>query len=100
MDALFVANDQMALSVLQCAHREGIRIPDELAVVGFDGIPEAEYFWPPLTTVYQDQHKLGSQAVYDLIRIIESNQEGATDFPLQATLIQPELIVRDSSSVR
>jgi LacI family transcriptional regulator len=100
MDALFVANDQMALSVLQFAHREGIRVPDELAVVGFDGIPEAAYFWPPLTTVYQDQHKLGSQAVHDLIQIIEKNQEGTTDFLLQATLLQPELIVRDSSHMR
>ena len=56
MDAVFVANDQMALSVMQAACQRGIAIPRDLGVVGFDNISESAYFWPPLTTIEQDQH--------------------------------------------
>ena len=51
MDAIFAANDQMALGVLHVAHERGIRVPDDMAVVGFDGLPEAAAFSPSLTTI-------------------------------------------------
>jgi len=72
MDAVFVANDQMALSALQYACRNNISVPDDLGIVGFDNIPEGAFFWPPLTTVDQDQIHLGRTAVEGVIRIIES----------------------------
>ena len=50
---VFVANDQMALGALRTAHLAARRVPDDLAVVGFDDLPESPYFWPPLTTVCQ-----------------------------------------------
>jgi len=53
MEAVFVGNDQMALTVLQVAHRRGLRIPRDLAVIGFDNMAESAYFWPrfpPSTT--------------------------------------------------
>lgn len=97
MDAVFVANDQMALSVLQTACRRGFRVPHDLAVVGFDGIAESAYYWPPLTTVYQNQRELGCTAVRELVRAIEANhQEGEPAQPAAITL-DPELIVRESS---
>jgi LacI family transcriptional regulator len=100
MDALFVANDQMALAVLQMACERGLRVPDDLGVVGFDGIPEAEYYWPPLTTVYQDLRELGCSAVRELSRAIEASQrEEAPVGPVTLSL-QPELIVRESSAGR
>jgi len=100
MDALFVANDQMALGVLQSACRRGLRIPYDLAAVGFDGIPEAGYYWPPLTTVYQDLRELGCTAVRELSRAIEAvHQEDAPVGPVALSL-QPELIVRESSAAR
>ncbi len=98
MDGLFVANDQMALGVLQVACREGIRVAQELAVVGFDGIPEAAYYWPPLTTVYQDLRELGSTAVRELSRIVEAGHRGEGDMPPKAISLDPELIVRESSA--
>jgi len=97
IDAVFVGNDQMALSVLQTACEEGIRIPDDVAVVGFDDIPEAEYFYPSLTTIFQDQHELGSIAVQELARQVEERKlENRKVEPIYLA-IQPELIIRKST---
>ena len=60
--AIFVANDQMALGVLRAMHEAGREIPAEVSVVGFDDIPEAPYFTPPLTTVRQDFNEVGSRS--------------------------------------
>ena len=97
MDAVFVANDQMALSVLQSACQRGVRIPERLGVVGFDNIAESAYFWPPLTTVQQDQYHLGKVAVEEIIKIIESGwQEGAPS-EAKSVMLTPTLVVRQSS---
>ena len=97
MDAVFVGNDQMALSVLQMACRRGIQVPADLAVVGFDGLPEAAHYWPPLTTVYQDQRSLGRTAVEELVRMIESSRKREGRIEPKTIVLQPELIVRASS---
>jgi len=97
MDAVFVGNDQMALSVLQMACRWGIKVPHDLAVVGFDGLPETAHYWPPLTTVYQDLRKLGSTAVQELVRAIQAGQDERLVFEPQSISLRPELIVRESS---
>lgn len=96
MDAIFVANDQMALSALREAARRGFHIPNQLAVVGFDGIPESAYFYPSLTTVSQDLQSLGGQAVQNIVEMIQARQG---DHPViaQSRFIQPTLIVRESS---
>jgi DNA-binding LacI/PurR family transcriptional regulator len=97
MDAVFAGNDQMALSILQVACRRGIRVPDDLAVVGFDGLSEAAHYWPPLTTVYQDLQLLGSTAVQELIRAIDAYRLRPGTFEPSTMLLRPELIVRESS---
>jgi len=97
MDAVFVANDQMALSVMQIACRQGIRIPQDLGVVGFDNIPESAFFWPPLTTVQQDQHTVGCIAVSEIVQIIEANRKEKSVTEPKLILLQPTLIVRESS---
>ena len=76
MDAVFAANDQMALSLIAVARRTGRMVPDNLAVVGFDGIAESAYFSPPLTTVQQDLHQLGARAVQQLVSIVEALRIG------------------------
>jgi LacI family transcriptional regulator len=97
MDAIFVANDQMALGVLKEAHKRNLRIPEELGIVGFDGIPESAHFWPPLTTVYQDQHQLGCIAVDELVNIIEDQNRGMTKYSPKRLLLEPEIVVRAST---
>jgi LacI family transcriptional regulator len=94
MDGLFVGNDQMALGALLVAHRRSIRIPEDIAIVGFDGIPESAQFFPPLTTIEQPLHEQGSQAVERLLREIKGEPRDPGD--LKVTL-QPRLVVRESA---
>ena len=97
MDAVFVANDQMALSVMQYACRKGLRIPENLGVVGFDNIPESAFFWPPLTTVQQDQYNVGEVAVEEIIKIIESGWQEQEPVRPKSIMLAPTLVVRKSS---
>lgn len=96
MDAVFVANDQMALSVLREALRRGILVPEKLAVVGFDNIAESAFFYPSLTTISQDLQLLGEQAVQDMVNMILARQENKP-IAAESKFIQPALIVRESS---
>jgi DNA-binding LacI/PurR family transcriptional regulator len=99
LDAVFVSNDQMALGALQAARRAGRLIPDDLAIVGFDDIPEAAYSFPPLTTVRQDLAQIGQQAVLLLDRILEARRR-EEDIAPEVIWVTPELVVRESSVPR
>jgi LacI family transcriptional regulator len=97
LDSIFAANDQMALSALLEAQRRGKRVPQDLGIAGFDGLAEAEFFNPPLTTVVQDLRALGSAAVRTLVRLIQEVEEPGSQPPQEETVILPSLIVRESS---
>ena len=97
MDAVFAGNDQMALSVLQTACRNKIDVPTQLGVVGFDGLAESPYFWPPLTTIVQDQHLLGCTVIEEIVRLIEESQHEEASATPKTVLLQPELVIRESS---
>ena len=90
--AVFVANDQMALGVLRALHEAGREVPGQVSVVGFDDIPEAAYFQPPLTTVRQDFIEVGRRSLQEVLLTIETGSEGTT-----GSLVPPELIVRGST---
>jgi DNA-binding LacI/PurR family transcriptional regulator len=96
VDGVFAGNDQMALSVLYVAHKQGIKIPEQLAVVGFDDLAESPYYSPSLTTVRQDLRTLGTMAVKKAIEMV--NEPDITGDSLSDTIvIKPQLIVRESS---
>ena len=97
MDAVFVANDQMALAVIQAACQKGLRIPEALGIVGFDNIPESAFFCPPLTTVQQDQHSVGKVAVEETIKMIESGWQESGPVEPRSIMLAPTLVVRQSS---
>jgi LacI family transcriptional regulator len=97
MDAVFVGNDQMALGVMQVAAQKGLRIPEDLGVVGFDDIPESAFFFPPLTTIQQDQYRIGKVAVEQIIHIIESSLEMFEPERSHSFVLSPKLVVRQSS---
>ncbi|HVM71967.1 MAG TPA: LacI family DNA-binding transcriptional regulator [Anaerolineales bacterium] len=99
MDAVFVGNDQMALTVLQVAHRRGLRVPQDLAVVGFDNMAESAYFWPSLTTVNHNLYELGCRAVQEAVEQIEAVRRDARLEPKNIYL-SPELVIRQSSVLR
>lgn len=95
VSAVFAANDQMALGMLRAIAEAERTVPDEVAVVGFDDVPDAAQYAPPLTTVRQDFDELGARAVAALAEAIES---GVT--PAGVTTVPTELIVRSSSAPR
>jgi DNA-binding LacI/PurR family transcriptional regulator len=95
VSAVFVANDQMALGLLRAMHESERQIPDDVSVVGFDDIPEAPYFTPPLTTVRQDFGEVGSRSLAALVAAIESDA-ARTSLP-QLSLVEPELVIRAST---
>jgi LacI family transcriptional regulator len=97
VDAVFVCNDQMALGALGVAHELGRCIPEDLAIVGFDNIPESAYFWPPLTTVYQQLTDVGGMAVQILQKLIEAKRQNQDHVEAMITLLPTQLIVRASS---
>lgn len=87
--AIFASNDLMALGVMHAAHDAGLTVPGDLSVVGFDDIPEAAHFWPPLTTVRQDFAELGRRCVERLL---------APEAAQHPTMLEPALIVRASTA--
>jgi DNA-binding LacI/PurR family transcriptional regulator len=93
--AVFCANDQMALGLLRAMHETGRRVPGDISVIGFDDIPEASYFVPPLTTVRQDFGELGRRSLELLVEQLASGND-----PGPHVLVTPELVVRDSTHTR
>lgn len=93
--AIFAANDNMALGLLMALHERGRRVPEDVAVVGFDDTPESAYFLPPLTTVRQDFQRLGEAAVHSLLEMLGTGAASS-----QQVVIEPSLVLRQSSGVR
>ncbi|MFG1811392.1 LacI family DNA-binding transcriptional regulator [Streptomyces sp. NPDC049040] len=91
--AVFVANDQMALGVLRALHERGRRVPQDVSVVGFDDIPEASSFLPPLTTVHQDFSEVGRRCVDGLLQQIRNDRE-----EIGTTLVPTRLVIRASTA--
>ncbi|MDX3075407.1 LacI family DNA-binding transcriptional regulator [Streptomyces sp. NPDC088354] len=91
--AVFVANDQMALGVLRALNERGRRVPEDVSVVGFDDIPEAASFMPPLTTIHQDFAEVGRRCVEGVLRQIRDDvaEQGTT-------LVPTRLVVRGSTA--
>ena len=71
---MFVANDQMALGVLRVLHEAGRELPRDVSIVGFDDVPEASYFTPPLTTVRQDFMEMGRRSFHLLLSEIDERR--------------------------
>ncbi len=92
-DAVFAASDLIAMGVIHALQDRGLAVPDDVAAVGFDDIPSAADFNPPLTTMRQDTRLAGELLVENLIRLIEGQA-------VELTLIAPQLVVRSSCGSR
>lgn len=97
LDSIFVANDQMALSVLRAVNLLGLRIPEDIGIVGFDNIPESAYFFPSLTTVHQDQYEVARVAMQEMFQIIERGWQEDDPVIPQPIMLSPTFVVRESS---
>jgi len=91
-DAILSCNHPMVFGVLRAAHELGMRVPEDLAIVGFDELPWSAYLQPPLTTVRQPMHELGFGAAELLLGRIRGTRSGAPEH----TVFPAELIVRES----
>jgi LacI family transcriptional regulator len=90
-DAVFVASDLMAVGALRALQQAGRRVPDDVALVGFDDAPVATFTDPPLTTVRQPVYELGVTAIKQLLRLLEEEHEE----PVRA-ILSTELVIRAS----
>ena len=90
--AVFAANDQMALGVIHALSERGLRVPDDVSVVGFDDIPEAEHFAPPLTTMRQDFPELGRTIMSTLLEVLSDADS------VGVVRSVPQLVVRESTA--
>jgi DNA-binding LacI/PurR family transcriptional regulator len=91
--AVFAANDQMALGLVSALNARGLRVPEDVSVVGFDDVPEAAYFLPPLTTVSQDFAALGALTMQRVLIALEDPDDIG-----ESTPIPTRLIVRNSTA--
>ncbi len=91
-EAVFAQNDRMALGVLHAARELGLRVPEQLAVIGVDDMPLASYFDPPLTTMRQDMPRIGREAARLLIEHISRPQVTLSHIKLPG-----ELVIRQST---
>ena len=96
VSAVFTANDHMAMGLLRALQERGVRVPDDISVVGFDDIPEAEYMIPPLTTVRQDFDEVGRRSIAVLLHLVAAD-DGPPPTPAP---VAPVLVERRSTAQR
>ncbi|MBN7279047.1 substrate-binding domain-containing protein [Vibrio cholerae] len=89
--ALFVSNDMMAMGVIQAANQRGLRVPDDLSLIGYDDVHIAKFMTPALTTIHQPKYRLGKAAVDTLLYRLEN-----PDTTAQVVQLEPTLVVRNS----
>lgn len=89
--AVFAANDQMAFGLMHAFLEASVRVPGDISVVGFDDVPNAAHYWPPLTTVHQNFDEVGRRTMALLLSRLEPEADASVE------LVMPELIVRQST---
>jgi LacI family transcriptional regulator len=89
-DAIFTGDDESATGVLEALHHAGKRIPQEIAVVGFDDAPFSQYLTPPLTTIRAPTEKVGRTAIGQLLKVIKKEEVDPV------ILLPTELVIRVS----
>jgi LacI family transcriptional regulator len=97
VQAVFASNDQMALGLMRAARNLGKRIPEDLAVVGFDDIPESAFYYPPLTTIRQGLYELGHIAVQTFMKLRQAEQKDESIPIAHTVMLQPQLVIREST---
>ncbi len=90
--AIFAANDEIAMGAIRAADQQGLKVPTDISVVGFDNVPLSSVFIPAITTIRQPVEELAAQATQVLLKLI--NGESVQNLPVLPT----ELIVRDSTT--
>ena len=93
-DAIFAVNDGIAIGTLSVLRENGIKVPEEIAVIGFDNDPFSSFSYPSLSTIDQPTYEMGMLAARILLKAISSPEE---EREFRHEVLKPELVVRDSS---
>ncbi|RYD04791.1 hypothetical protein N752_12765 [Desulforamulus aquiferis] len=93
-EAIFCANDLMAIGALEVLQEAGVKVPEEVALIGYDGIHLSKYVYPKLSTVIQPTYKMGTAAIQLILENIESSQS------IKQIEFEPSLEIRESSMRR
>jgi DNA-binding LacI/PurR family transcriptional regulator len=91
--ALFAYNDISAIGAIRALQEHGLRVPQDVSVIGFDDIPGAAFYTPSLTTVRQPLNRMGEVAAQCLLERIEGQKE----YPSEIA-IEPEFVARESTA--
>lgn len=92
--AIFAANDEMAFGVMNVAAEKGLRVPDDLSVVGFDGTPFSTFVVPSLSTIIRKTHEMARLGTLKLLAQIDGGPEAAGAFD---TMVSPQFVAREST---
>jgi DNA-binding LacI/PurR family transcriptional regulator len=90
--AIFAANDNLALGIMHAFRERGISIPGRVSIVGFDDVPEAPYFAPPLTTLKPDLAELGRVSMGLILGYLKGESVE------RINVVEPELVIRESTA--
>jgi DNA-binding LacI/PurR family transcriptional regulator len=91
--AVFTFNDMLAFGAMRAVRERGLTVPGDIALVGYDDVPMAEYACPPLTTIRQPVREICEKGIETLLEILDGDHP--EDF-YERTVLAPELIVRQS----
>lgn len=91
--SIFVCNDMMAMGVINAANEKGIRIPQDLSIIGYDDIHIAKFMSPSLTTIHQPKYRLGKAAVEALLNRLEKGAIDAQVVQLEPTLVERSTVL-------
>jgi DNA-binding LacI/PurR family transcriptional regulator len=93
IDVFCVWDDRLTIGAYKALYESGVRIPSDIAIVGYDDIEISEYLFPPLTTIRQPKYRIGKEAAKILLKNIESTN----DQEIKRVVLKPELIIRNST---
>jgi len=95
-DALFLWDDRLAIGALKAMLEDGINIPQDIGIVGYDDIEISEYLYPALTTIRQPTYQIGATATRILLDWLELDEDEG-EHELQQIVLKPELVVRETT---
>lgn len=93
VDALFIWDDKLAIGAYKAIYEAGLKIPEDIALVGYNDMETSEFLFPSLTTIRQARYQIGQEAARILLDKIQSEKAP----PVQKIVLKPELVIRDST---
>lgn len=89
-DVFFISGDEKAIAAYHAVYHNGLKIPDDISIIGFDNIPISQYYYPSLTTIAQNFEKLSTEMLKTIDDLVNGEEE------ISSVEVDPELIIRQS----